>query len=210
VCIFEKSDTGESGSISFDQFYRIMSMNRLEVDANLKQSIRDSNGLIQVKPSDERFFGEDLIEKKCSRSAQLSFGVGAMKSQNFAQELYESRIASLQRLLAMTVIFHQMGDRVESFFSKNSFGLLGYRKERTHSNLRIATTASPVSGADVRERKKAMILMKKINRAVRVITNAWLMYKRKQSKQASTSRLITSTQVLIYLGFDGLLLFETV
>ena len=42
-------------------------------------------------------------------------------------QLYESRIASMQRFVAMTVMFHQMGDRVQSFFPKISFGLLGYR-----------------------------------------------------------------------------------
>ena len=157
-------------------------MDRLEVDANLKQTIRDSNGLIQAKPSNETFFGEDLIEKSSSRSKPLSFGIGAMKSQNFAQELYESRIASLQRLVSMIVIFHQMGHMVESFFSSYSFGLLGYRKDRSHSILRIATTASPISGADVRERKRVMMLMKKIKSAVQVIINAWRMYKRKQLK----------------------------
>lgn len=154
-----------------------MTMNRIEVNAILKPSIRDSQGLIQVKPSNEKFFGEGLIEKTSNRQQAISFGVGATKSQNFAQELYESRIASLQRFVAMTVMFHQMGDRVESFFSKNSFDLLGYRKERTHSIMRIATTASPISGADVRERKRAISFMRKIHHSVQVISNAWIAYK---------------------------------
>merc|ERR1712226_1110993 len=74
------------------------------------------------------------------------------RKQHLAQELYESRIASLQRFVAMTVMFHQMGSRVQNFFARISFGLLGYRMDRTHSIMRIATTASPVSGAEVRDR----------------------------------------------------------
>jgi hypothetical protein len=45
-----------------------------------------------------------------------------------------------------------------------------------------------------------MILMKKINRAVRVITNAWLMYKRKQSKQASSLSIKPTTDVTFDFG----------
>jgi hypothetical protein len=33
-----------------------------------------------------------------------------------------------------------------------SFGLLGYEMDRTQSIMRIATTASPVSGMDVRDK----------------------------------------------------------
>ena len=155
-------------------------MNRLEVDANIKPSIRDSEGLIQVKPSNERFFGESLIEEKSSKSKPISFSAGAMKSQNLVQELYESRIASMQRFVSMVVMFHQMGDRVEKFFSKNTLGLLGYPKDRSHSIMRIATTASPVSGADVRQRKRVISYVRKINRAVVVIEKAWLEYKRRE------------------------------
>ena len=155
-------------------------MNRLEVDANLKPSVRDSEGVIQVKPSNEFIFGEGLIEKRSSPSDPIQLSVGAMKSQKLVQELYESRIASMQRFVSMVVMFHQMGDRVEKFFSKNSFGLLGYDKDRSHSIMRIATTASPVSGADVRERKRVISLIRKINRSVEIITKAWVAYKQRK------------------------------
>jgi len=184
---FKNSDKDNIGSISFDQFHRLMTMNSLQIDAILKPSIRDSKGLIQVRPSRERYFGENLVEKSMNGSRQrnvnptiTAFGIGATKSQNFAQELYESRIASLQRFVSMTVMFHQMGDRVERFFSRHTFGILGYRKDRTHSIMRIATTASPISGADVRERKMAIHFMKKIHYSVQVIENAWLVHKERR------------------------------
>ncbi len=87
-------------------------------------------------------------------------------------ELYESRIASMQQFVAMTIMFHQMGMRVQTFFEKISFGLLGYRMDRTHSIMRIATTASPVSGADVRERMLELHHRYKILKAVDIITRA--------------------------------------
>lgn len=70
-----------------------------------------------------------------------------------------------------------MGMRVQTFFPKISFGLLGYRMDRTHSIMRIATTASPVSGADVRERMDELRLMKKIDHSVRLICRVWKNWK---------------------------------
>ena len=76
-----------------------------------------------------------------------------------------------------------MGWRVENFFSKMSFGQLGYRMDRTHSIMRIATTASPVSGADVRDRKWAIFYMRKMHRSVDIISTAWLSYKASKNRQ---------------------------
>merc|ERR1712153_111284 len=95
------------------------------------------------------------------------------QSQHFSMELYESRIASLQRFVAMTVMFHQMGSRVQEFFPNVSFGLFGYRMDRTHSIMRIATTASPVSGADVRERMEELKLVLQVERSVHLIARTW-------------------------------------
>ena len=39
-----------------------------------------------------------------------------------------------------------MAKSVQDFWSKVSFGLLGYDMSRSQSIMRIATTASPVSG----------------------------------------------------------------
>eukprot|EP00957_Ditylum_brightwellii_P205091 15342249-Ditylum_brightwellii.AAC.1 len=54
--------------------------------------------------------------------------------------------------------------------------------DRTHSIMRIATTASPVSGADVRERMQMLRLLNKINRSVHIISIAWLKYKEQRKK----------------------------
>ena len=102
------------------------------------------------------------------------------RSKHFCQELYETRIASLQRFVAMTVMFHQMGKRVQEFFPKISFGLLGYRMDRTHSIMRIATTASPISGSDVRQQMRRLMLLEKVQRSLHVISVAYLRYKSKK------------------------------
>jgi len=45
--------------------------------------------------------------------------------------------------------------------------------DRTHSIMRIATTASPVSGADVRDRMVEMHLRFKIQTAVNLVVHHW-------------------------------------
>lgn len=154
-------------------------MNKLQLEETLQPSIRDVTGLIQVQPCTESFFGEKLLRANETEDDHF-LPVGATKSQNFAMTLYESRIGSLQRFISMTIMFHQMGLRVENFFSKMTFGFIGYRMDRTHSIMRIATTASPVSGADVRDRKQAIFYMRKIHHSVQIIESAWLSYKAKE------------------------------
>lgn len=148
--------------------------------AELSVKNRDDRGLTQVQASKERYFGEEL------RKHSLNPGVSSMAmshSQHFAMELYESRVASMQRFVAMTVMFHQMGMRVQTFFPKISFGLWGYRMDRTHSIMRIATTASPVSGADVRERMEELRLMLKIEKSVQLIGKTWRSYRKKDKRE---------------------------
>lgn len=150
MAIFHILDNDDSGYLTFDEFTEIMEMNEIEIFLATKVIHRDERGLIQVLPSCEEYFGKSQVtEVGKTANARKNAEIETARNQTFVQELYESRIASLQRFVAMTVMFHQMGWRVERFFSKNSFGLLGYRMDRTHSIMRIATTASPVSGADV-------------------------------------------------------------
>ena len=86
----------------------------------------------------ERFQGRSTAEL-CDRQRSL-------------QQLYETRFASLQRLIAFFVLFYAMGKRVQDFWPAVSLGLLGYDMSRSQSMLRVATTASPISGSEVRSR----------------------------------------------------------
>jgi hypothetical protein len=183
-----------------------MTMSRIQIEESLQPSIRDENGLIQVQASQESFFGQNLMKRTKRRGASRSgsdaingeeeeyLAIGATKCHNFAMQLYESRIGSLQRFVSMTVMFHQMGFRVQNFFSKWSLGFLGYRMDRTHSIMRIATTASPVSGADVRDRKQAIFYMRKIHYSVQLIESAWLAYKARKVNESIDEKKIDSNE----------------
>ena len=178
--IFRKADKDGSSNISLDEFFDILRYPEMEMAAMSQPSIRDSRGLIQIEPNSEEYFGESIFK---ARYAGKSISTGAIQSQHLSQELYEARVASLQRFVAMTIMFHQMGHRVQSFFATISLGLLRYRMDRTHSIMRIATTASPVSGADVRERMRTLQCLKKIYHSIRVISTAWLRYKKKKEER---------------------------
>lgn len=112
----------------------------------LLDTVNRSAREVDAKSSTESYFGE-RARILASKGTTL---YALCEVQNFSIELYESRIVSMQRFVAMTVMFHEMGRRVQRFFHRLSFGYLGYRMDRTHSNIRIASTASPVSGSDVR------------------------------------------------------------
>ena len=98
---------------------------------------------------EERFIGAWMASddelKNCSPSE-------LMEKQGQLQEIYEGRIASLQRLVSFMVMFHAMAKSVQDFWPRVSFGYLGYDMSRSQSIMRIATTASPVSGSDVRHK----------------------------------------------------------
>jgi hypothetical protein len=165
--LFEEADVENSGRLSFDEFLRVARMPNLLAELGTKN--RDDRGLVQVQASKEQYFGEELR----MHSAPGVDSMAMSRSQHFSMELYESRVASLQRFVAMTVMFHQIGHRVQGFFPRISLGALGYRMDRTHSIMRIATTASPVSGADVRERMEELRLVLKIERSVHLIIRTW-------------------------------------
>lgn len=83
-----------------------------------------------------------------------------MEKQTLPQRMYETRMASLQRCVAFMVLFHEMGRRVQRFWPAVSFGRLRYDMDRTQSIMRIATTASPVSGMDVHAKMLQMAVDK--------------------------------------------------
>ena len=135
---------------------------------------RDERSFLQIKASlNVDYFGQDSEFTAPSYSQAFK----ALEEQSFAIELYESRIASLQRFVAMCVMFHQMGKRVQDFISNASFGIFSYRIDRTHSILRVATTASPVSGDAVQARMKVIRKQVKDRRAASKIQVAWKNYR---------------------------------
>lgn len=100
--MFDEADIDEDGKLTFDEFLKVSNMPNLLAELAVKN--RDHRGLVQVQASKERYFGEDL--RKHVAPGVESFAMSA--SQHFSMELYESRIASMQRFVAMTVMFHQV------------------------------------------------------------------------------------------------------
>jgi hypothetical protein len=106
---------------------------------------------------DEAYYGQHLEEElQDTALARLC------DEQKLAMRLYESRIGSLQRCVAFFVLFHAMAKRVADFWPSVSLGYLKYEIDRTHSIMRIATTASPVSGAEVRDRTMELAKIKRL------------------------------------------------
>lgn len=184
--MFRGADVDGNLSISIDEFLKYLEESGFEAALKAPPSHRDARGIIQVEMAREKYFGEDLRKLNAAARNGKEVDFLLVRNQHLCQELYESRIASLQRFVSMTVLFHQMGKRVENFFSRISFGFWGYRMDRTHSIMRIATTASPVSGADVRQRMEHLRLLKKIEKSLDTISSAYLAYRQRKAEKLGT------------------------
>ena len=110
-----------------------------------------------------------------------------MRKQRLIQTLYETRFASLQRMVGMMVLFHEMGKAVQDFWPRVSCGLLGYDMSRTQSIMRIATTASPVSGMEVRQMSLALLEQKKRLYAAAMLQRTYLLHRLRSGKDTMES-----------------------
>lgn len=178
--MFRLAQAGDK--IDYNDFLKLSAMSGLDSTIKLPPSHRDERGHIQIVPSSEKYFGQTIRKLNAGKTGNdMDFRVA--RSQEFAMQLYESRIASLQRFISMTVLFHQMGLRVQNFFERYSLGIFSYRMDRTHSIMRIATTASPVSGADVKQQIRRLQILKKVRHSIHVISVAYLRYKERQKEE---------------------------
>eukprot|EP00854_Cymbomonas_tetramitiformis_P009250 gene9250-10957_t len=170
-----------------DENDNITLLSRLKSSVS-SQALNKVSSNQQLKPADEEYIGEQMTE----RFSDLS-EVALMQRQSTIQHLYESRMASLQRLVAFMVMFHEMGQRVQDFWPRVSFGMLGYKMDRTHSIMRIATTASPIPASDVRGRMKEIVEAASLRKAEIIIRDALLKFRRvraskRQNQQAETTK----------------------
>ena len=97
--------------------------------------------------------------------------------ESIAMVMQETRFDSLQRCVSFFVLFHEMAKRVADFWRHVSFGLLAYDIHRTHSIMRVATTACPVSGMEVRDRQKILLFKRQWNTVVKRLKEAVIQYK---------------------------------
>jgi len=161
--------------INFDEFIQLENMpaeSKLRLLQNPNKTI-SANGLAQIEPSNDIYFGY----KTRMACPDKVHDFVLIKTQSFAMNLYESRIASMQRFVAMTVMFHEMAKTVEKFFERISFGFLSYQIDRTHSIMRVATTASPVGGHEVSKKMEDMLAQKQIRHSIATIERFWRTWK---------------------------------
>ena len=130
--------------------------------SHLQPSSRDENGLIQVlkvQASQESLFGQSLNKRTQRRgtSGQATISKRTRRiPRNCRNQMLQLHHAALR-------IPHRFPPTFRIDDCNVPLGFLGYRMNRTHSIMSIATTASPVSGADARDRKQAIFYTKKIH-----------------------------------------------
>lgn len=130
----------------------------------------DSLSTFKIEPIAEPFLGAWMLRSDQFKGLNVT---ELMQRQHLVQTLSENRFDALQRLIAFFVLFHTMGKAVADFWPLVSCGLLGYSMSRTQSIMRVATTASPVSAMEVRERMLAIRAETRRICAARSIQHIW-------------------------------------
>jgi len=204
--LFDLSDKDRDGRLEVGECEAILKMDPCAVLRMLATVDQEVSAMHVVVPSIEKYFGEQL---RGSTPKGMDWQI--VESQALSMQLYESRIASLQRAVAFFVLFHEMGKCVADFWPAVSFGLLGYGIDRTHSIMRIATTASPVSGSDVRGMMHHLALRKyweKLGRDFTYLQKLWRSKRPRsypRSDQASVKSSKKSLEVSSSLRNDELI-----
>ena len=151
----EPRDDGKSAGAMMGMMADILGESSLVVVADESAAEERPPMFDKIPALEQPFFGAWMARHPRFRGKNTG---QLMHAQLDVQALYETRFASLQRFVSHTVLFHAMAQSVQDFWTNWSLGLLGYDMSRTQSIMRIATTASPVSGSDVRERMAALEL----------------------------------------------------
>ena len=113
--------------MNYNNFVNFLESTKINYVFKIPPSHRNKRGLIQIEASHERYFGQSL--RKCNATMTTKdLDLLLARSQHLTQELCETRIASLQRFVSMTVMFHRISKQVENFFRTISFGYWAQRR----------------------------------------------------------------------------------
>jgi hypothetical protein len=93
------------------------------------------------------------------------------------QLLTETRFNSMQRLCSHFVLLHAQAKLVQDFWPAATCGVFKYDMSRSQSVMRIATTASPVPGMELRARVLEILLATQRLKAVTLIQRHWKKHK---------------------------------
>lgn len=199
--MYHDADSGHTGNVDYNDFVTFLQNSGYDEHIKVPPAHRDTRGLIQIEASTEKYFGERMSRYNGGKFNTNDMDFALARRQHLVQELYETRIASMQRFVAMCVLFHHMSTRVERFFANLSCGWWAYRMDRTHSIVRIATTASPISGADVRQRIEHLRLWKVVLNSVHLIEVAYLKHLKKKRGMGGLDS--TSSRRLVHRKSKG-------
>ena len=116
TAIFEGADVGCSGQLDFEEFAKVCEMDVMQrMRASMTKKHSSVSARASVEPSEELFFGETMLERAGGlANKEQAFKIA--KTQALSMNLYETRVASLQRAVAMYVMFHEMGKRCAKFW----------------------------------------------------------------------------------------------
>ena len=117
--------------LSASALMSILSTAKMEIFDGLIPPVRNSERadfIRRIEPLwgkgslyEERFIGAWMATDEQYKSATPA---ELMEKQGQLQEIYEGRIASLQRLVSFMVMFHAMAKKVQDFWPKVSFDML--------------------------------------------------------------------------------------
>eukprot|EP00746_Dinoflagellata_sp_MGD_P157020 gnl/MRDRNA2_/MRDRNA2_86072_c0_seq2.p1 gnl/MRDRNA2_/MRDRNA2_86072_c0~~gnl/MRDRNA2_/MRDRNA2_86072_c0_seq2.p1 ORF type:complete len:1384 (+),score=218.41 gnl/MRDRNA2_/MRDRNA2_86072_c0_seq2:410-4153(+) len=198
--LFDDADIDGTGGINLQEFEAIMKMDMIQILKKLGVAMDPSMSayfLANVEPSNEKYLGEQLR----SEAPQQADPYQLVETQYTSMRLYETRVASMQRFVAFCVMFHELGLEVQDWWSVVSFGFLAYRMDRTHSIMRIATTASPISGAEIRDRMQFEAAKTSWNKMLDTVTKSlrrkqlWKDWAKEFASQDRTTGLITGADL---------------
>jgi hypothetical protein len=135
----------------------------------VSHAVMEREMLLSIEPMDDAtFLGAWMLP------GGVPGGTGELlRRQELLQRLNETRFDALQRLVAFFVLFHAMAKGVADFWPLVSAGLLGYDISRSQSMLRVASTASPVPGMEVRDRMVQIGILTRRIEAVSTIQRIW-------------------------------------
>jgi len=139
--------------------------------SELRGSVLTNPSTFRIEPMpDDAFIGAWMHLHGDHKSLDTS---ELLHRQHSVQLLTETRFDSMQRFISFCVLFHAMGKACQDFWPRASFGALGYDMSRSQSIMRVATTASPVAGMEVRSRLQTIQEHKTLHLAASSIQRIW-------------------------------------
>eukprot|EP00536_Pseudo-nitzschia_multiseries_P000329 jgi/Psemu1/233447/estExt_Genewise1.C_40265 len=110
--LFGEADNDHSGAVDYNDFAVFLKNSGYDQQVKIPPSNRDSRGLIQVEASKEKYFGETLRKFNAGKNKAKDMDFVLAQNQHLVQELYETRVASMQRFVSIGADVRQRIERL--------------------------------------------------------------------------------------------------